>query len=105
MSTRYCLQTGPAVSKILKNVAEHVLAGVVEQTAVLLVEVSGVEGIADDRHVRRRHSPVERRAPVLVIEPPVLLDVPDAVRQVPVPPGHIHLEDVPQQVDHVAREA
>lgn len=93
------------MSKVLENVTEHVLAGVVEQFAVLRVEVSGVDGVADHRHVRRRHAPVERRAPVLVTEPPVLLDVPNAVRQVPVPPGHIHLEDVPQQVDHVAREA
>lgn len=93
------------MSKVLENVAEHVLAGVVEQFAVLRVEVSGVGGVADYRHVRRRHAPVERRAPVLVTEPPVLLDVPDAVRQVPIPPGHVHLEDVPQQVDHVAREA
>jgi len=93
------------MSKVLENVAEHVLTGVVEQLAVLRVKVTGVDGVADYRHVRRRHAPVERRAPVHVTEPPVLLDVPDTVRQVPVPPSHVYLEDVPQQVDHVAREA
>lgn len=90
------------MSKVLENVAEHVLASVVEQLAVLRVKVAGVDGVADHWRVRRCQAPVERRAPVHVTEPPVFLDVPDAVRQVPVPPGHVHFEDVPQQVDNVA---
>jgi len=100
-------QTGMdlTISKILENVTEHVFACAVEQLAVLRLEVASVDGIADYRHVRWRHAPTKRLTPVHVAEPPVLLDVPDAVRQIPVPPGHVHLEHVPQQVDHIAREA
>jgi len=71
---------------------------------MLLFKVASVEVVADCRHERWCHTPAEYRTPVHVTEPSMFLDVSDAVRQIPVPPGHVHLEYVPQQVHHVARK-